>query len=145
MYSRVWWRTPLIPALGRQRQGDFWVRGQPGLQSELQDSQGYTEKPCLEPPIPPKKKCVPPYMMWVCSIWNSEVGVLYFFSITSIPLKQGFSLNWELTVVATLAVQWASGICLTLPSTPGQLWGYIYALPYLTCILVLRILLVMVL
>jgi hypothetical protein len=38
---------PLIPALGRQRQVDFWVRGQPGLQSELQDSQGYTEKPCL--------------------------------------------------------------------------------------------------
>jgi hypothetical protein len=27
---------------------DFWVRGQPGLQSESQDSQGYTEKPCLE-------------------------------------------------------------------------------------------------
>jgi hypothetical protein len=41
---------PLIPALGRQRQADFWVRGQPGLQSEFQDSQGYTEKPCLEKP-----------------------------------------------------------------------------------------------
>jgi hypothetical protein len=27
---------------------DFWVRGQPGLQSEFQDSQGYTEKPCLK-------------------------------------------------------------------------------------------------
>jgi hypothetical protein len=39
---------PLIPALGRQRQADFWVRGQPGLQSEVQDSQGYTEKPCLK-------------------------------------------------------------------------------------------------
>jgi hypothetical protein len=39
---------PLIPALGRQRQEDFWVRGQPGLQSEFQDSQDYTEKPCLE-------------------------------------------------------------------------------------------------
>jgi hypothetical protein len=26
----------------------FQVRGQPGLQSEFQDSQGYTEKPCLE-------------------------------------------------------------------------------------------------
>jgi hypothetical protein len=39
---------PLIPALGRQRQADFWVRGQPGLQSEFQDSQGYTEKPCLK-------------------------------------------------------------------------------------------------
>jgi hypothetical protein len=37
-----------IPALGRQRQADFWVRGQPGLQREFQDSRGYTEKPCLE-------------------------------------------------------------------------------------------------
>jgi hypothetical protein len=44
---------PLIPALGRQRQVDFQVQGQPGLQSEFQDSQGYTEKPCLEKP---KKK-----------------------------------------------------------------------------------------
>jgi hypothetical protein len=26
-------------------------RDQPGLQSEFQDSQGYTEKPCLEKPI----------------------------------------------------------------------------------------------
>jgi len=43
-----WWRTPLIPALGRQRKADFWVWGQPGLQSEFQDSQGCTEKPCLE-------------------------------------------------------------------------------------------------
>ena len=40
-----WWHMPLIPALGRQRQG---VQGQPGLQSEFQDSQGYKEKPCLE-------------------------------------------------------------------------------------------------
>jgi hypothetical protein len=39
---------PLIPALGRLRQADFWVRDQPGLQSEWQDSQGYTEKPCLK-------------------------------------------------------------------------------------------------
>jgi hypothetical protein len=48
--SRAWWGTPLIPALGGQRQVDLWVRGQPGLQSEFQDSQGYTEKPCLEKP-----------------------------------------------------------------------------------------------
>jgi hypothetical protein len=41
--SRAWWCTPLIPALGRQRQVDLWVQGQPGLQSEFQDSQGYTE------------------------------------------------------------------------------------------------------
>jgi hypothetical protein len=38
----------LIPALGRQKQADFWVPGQPGLQSEFQDSQGYIEKPCLK-------------------------------------------------------------------------------------------------
>jgi hypothetical protein len=38
----------LFPALGRQRQVDLWIRGQPGLQREFQDSQGYTEKPCLK-------------------------------------------------------------------------------------------------
>jgi hypothetical protein len=27
-----------------QRQADFGVRGQPGLQSEFQDSQGYTQR-----------------------------------------------------------------------------------------------------
>jgi hypothetical protein len=48
MNGRVWWRMPLIPALGRQRQADFLVQGQPGLQSEFQVSQGYTEKPCLK-------------------------------------------------------------------------------------------------
>lgn len=26
----------------------LWVLGQPGLPRELQDSQGYTEKPCLK-------------------------------------------------------------------------------------------------
>ena len=41
-------KNPLIPALRSQRQADFWVWGQPGLQSEFLDSQGYTEKPCLE-------------------------------------------------------------------------------------------------
>jgi hypothetical protein len=42
-----WWQcTPLILALRRQRQADFWI--QSGLQSEFQDSQGYTEKRCLK-------------------------------------------------------------------------------------------------
>jgi hypothetical protein len=39
----------------KNRQVDFWVRGQPGLQSDFQDSQVYKEKPCLEKP---KKKRV---------------------------------------------------------------------------------------
>jgi hypothetical protein len=55
--SRAWWRTPLVPALGRQRQVDLWVRGQPGLQSEFQDNQGYTEKPCLEKTKTKKTNC----------------------------------------------------------------------------------------
>jgi hypothetical protein len=45
--ARRWWHA-LNSALGKQRQVDLCVRGQPGLQSEFQDSQGYTEKPCLK-------------------------------------------------------------------------------------------------
>jgi hypothetical protein len=41
-------RTLTKIGFGRQRQVDFWVQGQPGLQTEFQDIQGYTEKPCLE-------------------------------------------------------------------------------------------------
>jgi hypothetical protein len=48
--SQVWWHTSLVPALRRQKQADFLVRGQPGLQSEFQDSQSYTEKPHLKKP-----------------------------------------------------------------------------------------------
>ena len=35
--------SSLIPALGRQKQMDLWVRGQPGLYSKFQDSQSYRE------------------------------------------------------------------------------------------------------
>ena len=44
------------PALGRHRQADFLVQGQPGLQSEFQDSQGYTDKPCLKKEIRKERK-----------------------------------------------------------------------------------------
>jgi hypothetical protein len=63
-----WWHTPLIPTLRRQRQVDFWVQGQPGLKSEFQDSQGYTEKPCLEKPKKQtNKKQGPSLYVFVCS------------------------------------------------------------------------------
>jgi hypothetical protein len=39
--------------------GSLWVRDQPGLQSEFQDSQGYTEKPCLRNKPKPKPKPKP--------------------------------------------------------------------------------------
>jgi hypothetical protein len=63
--------TPLTPALGRQRQADFWVRGHPGLQSEFQDSQGYTEKPCLKR----KKKKLKPdchECCWECKVHTGQ-------------------------------------------------------------------------
>lgn len=41
------WHMLLIPAHKRQRQVYLWVQGQPILQSELWDSQSYTEKPGL--------------------------------------------------------------------------------------------------
>jgi hypothetical protein len=47
----------LIPASRRQRKVDFWIWGLPGLQSEFQDSQGYTEN--LWPDSTPEKKSLP--------------------------------------------------------------------------------------
>ena len=34
--------------LEAEEDGSLRVQGQPGLQSEFQNSQGYTEKPCLK-------------------------------------------------------------------------------------------------
>jgi hypothetical protein len=67
---------PLIPALGRQRQVDFWVRGQPGLQSAFQDSQG--EKPCLEKPKTKKKKMEKKEKKKKKSLCRFSVKLLYF-------------------------------------------------------------------
>ena len=49
--------------------GSLWVWGQPGLQSEFQDSQDYTEKPCLEKKQKEKRKKPSFYycFLWWCS------------------------------------------------------------------------------
>jgi hypothetical protein len=64
---------PLIPALGRQRQADFWVRGQPGLQTEFQDSQGYTEKPSLRKQNKTNKQKAPG-LIGACSSLTEDSG-----------------------------------------------------------------------
>lgn len=44
--------TPLILAL----HVEHWIQSQPGLHSEFQASQGYTESPCLKKQIKQTKK-----------------------------------------------------------------------------------------
>ena len=44
------------PSNWEEKVGDFWVQSQPGLQRELQDSQGYTEKPVSKNSKKKKKK-----------------------------------------------------------------------------------------
>jgi hypothetical protein len=44
----VWWYTPLIPALGRQKHEDLWVHGHPCLQNKFQNFQAYAAKETTE-------------------------------------------------------------------------------------------------
>jgi hypothetical protein len=85
------WCMPVIPALRRQRQSDFLVRDQPGLQSELQDSQGYTEKLCLEihtPPLPPKRMDLfRVYLSDLCQCYLALGGPTWSITVTLPPTQ----------------------------------------------------------
>jgi hypothetical protein len=101
--ARRWWRTPLIPALGRQRQADFWVRGQPGLQSEFQDSQDYTEKPCLEKPKKKKKKKknLP---------WGQTSATIRFFLLVVLDIQYYgvLSINYSCSTEIGICMIWVA-------------------------------------
>jgi hypothetical protein len=61
--------------LGSQRQVDFCLQGQPGLQSEFQDSQGYTEKPCLKKKTKQNSRAVVVVAhAFNPSTWEAEAG-----------------------------------------------------------------------
>lgn len=67
---QIWWLTPLVPVLGRQRQ--VVSRGQPGLHSEFQDSQSCTVRSCLKAKT---KRSSLVYCMRVCACgcpWRLE-------------------------------------------------------------------------
>jgi hypothetical protein len=88
----VWWRTPLIPALGRQRQADLWVRGQPGLQSELQDSHATQRNP-----VSKKKKSESVRSL---TLFLFKLFCLFFFNsgfccFGQTEMKISFVVSWK--------------------------------------------------
>jgi hypothetical protein len=98
-----WWCTPLIPALGRQRQVDFSVRGQPSLQNEFQDSQSYTEKPCLEKPKINKLKKKKD------SACIAFVDISYYIHITAFRKQITVDLNQILGILKLLKITYKLG------------------------------------
>jgi hypothetical protein len=130
--SRAWWRTPLIPALGRQRQADFWVRGQPGLQSEFQDSQGYTEKPCLEKQTNKQKRQKSPIVLIMSASVFHESSPVYL--VPACPLEL---MVWQVRSLRHIPVKSHSDIPYLWPrvhqgkrwqkSTPASLKGLLVA------------------
>lgn len=59
----MWRYMPLISALQRQRQADIcWVRGQPDLYNEFQDSQTYRERLSQKANTINKKET---YILWL--------------------------------------------------------------------------------
>jgi hypothetical protein len=53
--SRAWWGTPLIPALGRQRQADFWVEASLVYKVRSRTARAIQRNP-VSNPLPRKKK-----------------------------------------------------------------------------------------
>ena len=81
------------PTLERQRQADFWVRGQSGIHSEFQDSQTYTEKPCLETKQNKKRFVLHVLVfflhVWMFSKWTPDVqeGQMEFSGFRKLELQ----------------------------------------------------------
>lgn len=66
----------IFPALGRQRQADPCIRNPSGLQSELQDSQGYTERP-LSWKKTNKQKKNQWFLFDKLQVWNFLASILF--------------------------------------------------------------------
>jgi len=76
----------LTPTLGRQRQVDLRVQGQPGLQSVVQDRWGYREKPCLKEKKKKKK---------------NELLILFYHWVTTLEMVIQASLKKPSIMVYT--------------------------------------------
>jgi hypothetical protein len=119
------------PRAREQRQADFWVRSQPGLQSEFQDSQGYTEKPCQEsvisvPFLPYPQQCLLFTILLVIDINWSEVESLCSFNLN-------FSNGYTFVAVST---SWEWSVQFIWPCTSGIVYFTVWAL-YILLILII--------
>jgi hypothetical protein len=79
--------TPLVPAFGRQSQADPRVQDQPGLQSEFQDGQVHTEKPCHNK----QNKTI-----------TKGLGITLFFLKTEI----GYTYSQKQAIVCLIFIHW---------------------------------------
>ena len=61
---------------------DYTIQGQPGLKSEFQDSQGYTEKPCLKTKQKKKQRKEKKYR------WAGCISVLEGKEVANSPKKK---------------------------------------------------------
>ena len=85
----------------------FWVRGQPGLQSEFQDSQGYTKKPCLKTKQNKTKQKQQKKALWkfselwcLISVFVVVSWYIYFFIIRMITAIVTFLISSTFTASA---------------------------------------------
>ena len=91
----------LISALGRQRQADFWVRDQHGLQSEFQDSQ--------RNPVSKTKTEIISFQLWLCfwgtwDLWHFPqlvFCIMLALCASSLSHKPGRGGAWRLEKKST--------------------------------------------
>jgi hypothetical protein len=73
------------PALRKLGQGDLGVWGQPGLQSEFQNSQGYTENPCLKTNKQNKKQRQKKEKAFISMLEINHISMQWGFAQTGKP------------------------------------------------------------
>lgn len=66
----------------------LWVQGQPGLHSEFLDSQGYTEKPCLEKKTKIKNSLIliSKQVLTLCLTLGAYLSDKWYFALSEITL-----------------------------------------------------------